>query len=161
MHTVAVADLPRPRRTPSSRSGLWHEITQDHINQFAAATGDHQWIHVDPGRAAAARSAGRSRTVTWSFIAARFDALVRVHDATQAINYGLGARPSRHCLPGHRCGSPQPWRRVEPVPAGFRVTFAGIVACDASRKPACADPVLYRLFRPPDSAGDSAGGISS
>ena len=29
----------------------WHEITQDRINAFAEATGDHQWIHVDPERA--------------------------------------------------------------------------------------------------------------
>jgi len=31
----------------------WHEITQDQVNRFADATGDHQWIHVDPERAAA------------------------------------------------------------------------------------------------------------
>ena len=31
----------------------WHEVTQDRINAFAEATGDHQWIHVDPEKAAA------------------------------------------------------------------------------------------------------------
>ena len=32
--------------------GEWHEITQERVDQFAEATGDHQWIHVDPARAA-------------------------------------------------------------------------------------------------------------
>ena len=43
----------------------WVEITQDQVNLFADATGDHQWIHVDAERAkAGARSAGRSPTAT-------------------------------------------------------------------------------------------------
>ena len=32
--------------------GDWHEVTQERVDQFAEATGDHQWIHVDPARAA-------------------------------------------------------------------------------------------------------------
>ena len=40
------------------------EVTQERINTFADATGDHQWIHVDPARAAPARSAAPSRTAT-------------------------------------------------------------------------------------------------
>lgn len=37
----------------------WMEITQDRVNLFAEATDDHQWIHVDPERAAAGRSAAQ------------------------------------------------------------------------------------------------------
>ena len=36
-----------------TRLGEWHTVTQEEINQFAEATGDHQWIHVDPERARA------------------------------------------------------------------------------------------------------------
>ena len=43
----------------------WHDITQEQVDTFADATGDHQWIHVDPERAAErARSAAPSRTAT-------------------------------------------------------------------------------------------------
>ena len=42
----------------------WVEITQDRVDQFADATGDHQWIHVDVERAKDAPSAGPSPTVT-------------------------------------------------------------------------------------------------
>lgn len=42
----------------------WVAIEQDRIDLFADATGDHQWIHVDPERAADARSARASRTAT-------------------------------------------------------------------------------------------------
>ncbi len=49
--TVAVDDLASLAGKHLGRSG-WHEITQERVNLFADATGDHQWIHVDPGRAA-------------------------------------------------------------------------------------------------------------
>ena len=42
----------------------WLEITQDRVNLFADATDDHQWIHLDAERAAAGRSAPRSRMAT-------------------------------------------------------------------------------------------------
>ena len=60
----------RPRRTDEARrqdlgTSDWIEVTQERINTFADATGDHQWIHVDPERAKArAPSARRSRTAT-------------------------------------------------------------------------------------------------
>ncbi len=46
----------------------WHLVTQEEINEFADATHDHQWIHVDPERARRnPRSAGPSRTATTPF----------------------------------------------------------------------------------------------
>ena len=49
---VPVADLPSWVGKEIG-PGEWHEITQERVDQFAEATGDHQWIHVDPERAAA------------------------------------------------------------------------------------------------------------
>jgi len=48
---VPVADLPSWVGKEVG-PGPWHEITQERVDQFAGATGDHQWIHVDPVRAA-------------------------------------------------------------------------------------------------------------
>jgi acyl dehydratase len=50
-HTMAVADLPG-FETVVLGPGPWHEVSQQQVNQFADATGDHQWIHDDPERAA-------------------------------------------------------------------------------------------------------------
>ena len=50
--TLTVDELERSSDRELGTSA-WHEITQDQINTFADATGDHQWIHVDPEKAAA------------------------------------------------------------------------------------------------------------
>ena len=53
-----------PIGEPLGQSGLY-EVTQEAVNRFADATGDHQWIHVDPERApGTVPSAARSRTAT-------------------------------------------------------------------------------------------------
>jgi acyl dehydratase len=90
MHTVTVAELPTLETTVLG-PGRWQEISQQQINQFADATGDHQWIHVDPERAA---TGPFGRTIahgylTLSLIPALLDELLQVHDVAQAINYGL------------------------------------------------------------------------
>ncbi|HSP73322.1 MAG TPA: MaoC family dehydratase, partial [Gaiellaceae bacterium] len=69
----------------------WQEIRQERIDAFADATGDHQWIHVDPERAAAGPFGG---TIAHGFLTlsmlpqATFE-LMHVEDASTAINYGL------------------------------------------------------------------------
>ena len=69
----------------------WIEITQERINQFALATGDHQWIHVDPQRA----SQGPFGTpiahgfLTLSLMPAFFDSAMKIDDIRMAVNYGV------------------------------------------------------------------------
>src|SRR6267142_2086954 len=72
----------------------WHEITQDRINAFAEATGDHQWIHVDPERAKAGPFGGTIAHGFWTLSAAPF--ILRGGEGVQirlpsrmGINYGL------------------------------------------------------------------------
>ena len=52
MTTTTMAELPGLVGTELGSSD-WHEVTQEHVDEFAAATGDHQWIHVDVERAKA------------------------------------------------------------------------------------------------------------
>ncbi len=60
--TATIAEMPGLKGTELGTSD-WYEITQEAVNTFADATGDHQWIHVDVERAKAeSPSAGRSRT---------------------------------------------------------------------------------------------------
>src|SRR5690348_18416622 len=70
----------------------WHEITQEQVNLFADATGDHQWIHVDPERAATGPFGGpiAHGYLTLSMAVALLDDILHVDGVAQVVNYGLG-----------------------------------------------------------------------
>ena len=137
MRIVDVADLPSLETTVLG-PGRWHEVSQQQINQFADATGDHQWIHVDPERAA---SGPFGRTIahgylTLSLIPVLLADLLQVRDAAQAINYGLGRARFPAPVPvGSRVRLTAIVEKVEPVPSGFQLSLASTVECDAAPKP--------------------------
>jgi acyl dehydratase len=155
VHTVAVADLPALETTVLG-PGPWHEVSQQQVNLFADATGDHQWIHVDPERAA---TGPFGRTIahgylTLSLVPALLDELVQVRDAAQAINYGLGKARFPAPVPvGSRVRLTAVAEKVEPVPSGFQVTLAVTIDCDAAPKPAYVAQVLYRFGPTEPTAG--------
>src|SRR3954465_5314031 len=69
----------------------WVEITQQQIELFAQATGDHQWIHVDPERAA---QGPFGTTIAHGFLPLSllprlFDSALQVRDTRMGVNYGL------------------------------------------------------------------------
>ena len=77
-----------------TRVGDWHTVTQEEINAFAEATGDHQWIHVDPERARNGPFGGTIAHGFWTLSAAPF--ILRGGEGIQVrlpsrmgINYGL------------------------------------------------------------------------
>jgi len=77
-----------------TRVGDWHTVTQEEINSFAEATGDHQWIHVDPERAKSGPFGGTIAHGFWTLSAAPF--IMRGGQGVQVrlpsrmgINYGL------------------------------------------------------------------------
>ena len=69
----------------------WREMTQEEVNAFADATGDHQFIHVDPERARETPFGGTIAHgfLTLSLVAPITQSLLRVSDAGMAVNYGL------------------------------------------------------------------------
>src|SRR6185369_5655350 len=73
-------------------TGEWFEVTQDQVNQFADVTHDHQFIHVDPERAAASPFGG---TIAHGFLtlsllsAMNYNGLPKVREQTMGINYGF------------------------------------------------------------------------
>jgi acyl dehydratase len=85
----------------------WMEISQERINQFADATGDHQWIHIDVERAKRESPMGGPIAhgyLTLSLIPMLKDEIYAIEGATAGINYGLNSV-----------------RFLAPVPAGARV----------------------------------------
>src|ERR1700746_3189296 len=69
----------------------WREVTQDQVDKFADATGDHQWIHVDVERAKAGPFGGpiAHGYLTLSLAPALLDAVLEVSGVSMSINYGL------------------------------------------------------------------------
>jgi len=69
----------------------WHEITQEQVNAFADATGDHQWIHVDTDRAASGPFGGTIAHgyLTVSLLPIFSMEIFRIENLTMGINYGL------------------------------------------------------------------------
>src|SRR5687768_16168889 len=91
----------------------WLEITQERIDTFAGATGDHQWIHVDPGRAATGPfgTTIAHGYLTLSLVIPLWTELLRIEGISMAVNYGLNKV-----------------RFPAPVPVGSKIRLAAKVA---------------------------------
>jgi acyl dehydratase len=127
----------------------WVEVDQDRIDQFAKATGDHQWIHVDPERAAAGPFGGTVAHgfLTLSLLPLMFDTGFSVADVKLGINYGLNRVrfpapvPVGSCLRGH-------FKLVafEPLEGGAQLTVEVSIEREGSAKPVCVAESVTRRF---------------
>ncbi|QKV20354.1 MaoC family dehydratase [Oricola thermophila] len=92
MATITVDDIPGAIGTEIGRSD-WRTVTQEMINLFADATDDHQWIHLDPERAA--RETPFGGTIAHGFLTLSllstlaYEALPQLEGSTMGINYGF------------------------------------------------------------------------
>src|SRR5260370_7464131 len=92
--TITSVDELKQHVGKETRVGDWHTVTQEEINAFADATGDHQWIHVDPERAKSGPFGGTIAHGFWTLSAAPF--IMRGGQGIQVklpsrmgVNYGL------------------------------------------------------------------------
>src|SRR3954467_2985274 len=89
--TTTMAEVPGLVGTELGSSD-WHEVTQEAVNLFADATGDHQWIHVDVERATAESPYGGPIApgyLTPSLLIPLFEQVLTVTDIAMGVNYGL------------------------------------------------------------------------
>lgn len=127
----------------------WIEITQDDVDTFADATRDHQWIHVDPERAAGGPfgSTIAHGYLTLALVIPLWSELLQVENVGMSVNYGL----NRLRLPA-------------PVPVGSRIRLHGKIAStgevaggvqvvadltmevEGSEKPALVAEAVYRFY---------------
>jgi acyl dehydratase len=130
----------------------WVEITQDRINQFADATGDEQWIHVDPDRAA--RELPGKTTIahgllTLSLIPMFMRSIVGLKGLKNTINYG--ANRIRYLSPvpaGSRLRARISVAQAEDVPPdALRVTYNVTIEIDGGKRPACVAEVIGQHYR--------------
>jgi acyl dehydratase len=123
----------------------WHKITQEQVNAFADATGDHQWIHVDVERAASGPFGGTIAHgyLTVSLLPVLSMEIFRVENLTMGINYGLDrVRFPSPVLTGSSI-------RAEATLTGVRQTHLGSLASirmrveiDGQDKAACVADTL-------------------
>ena len=130
-------------------SGDWHEVTQEQINQFADATGDHQWIHTDVERAKKGPFGGpiAHGYFTLSIIPVLLRDVMSVEGMRMGINYGLNKLRLPAPVPiGSKIRANVKCASVEEVSGGLQGTFDVTVEVDGQDKPGCVAQVIYRYY---------------
>ncbi|GAA2107356.1 MaoC family dehydratase [Streptomyces synnematoformans] len=150
--TVTVNGLAELRKLAGSDLGTtaWTEITQDRIDAFADATGDHQWIHTDPERAAAGPfgAAIAHGHLTLSLFLPLFTGLLAVEGVTTKVNYGLNRVRFPAPVPaGARIRLAARLAEVADVPGGgVQLTVDGTIEIEGGAKPACVLQSISRFY---------------
>jgi acyl dehydratase len=128
--------------------GEWREITQEQVNRFADATGDHQWIHVDVERARAESPFGGPIAHGYLTLALSnlfLPQLIAVPAASAGVNYGTGRVRFPAPVPvGSRVRGGAEIASVEEVPGGLQTTITITIEVEGGTKPACVIESLSR-----------------
>ena len=127
----------------------WMEITQERVNQFADATGDHQWIHIDPERAKAGPFGGpiAHGYLTISLAPVLLGSVIRVDGISMGVNYGLNKLRFPSPVPvGSKLRLGAVLANVEDVAGGVQVTMDLTFEVDGQAKPACVAQAVYRYY---------------
>jgi acyl dehydratase len=149
--SVTVNGLDELKKLAGSDLGTsdWIEITQDRINTFADATGDHQWIHVDPDRAADGPFGApiAHGYLTLSLFIPLFTELLDVQGVTTKVNYGLNkVRFPSPVKVGARIRLAARLAEVEDVPGGVQIAVDGTIEIEGGAKPAAVLQSLSRFY---------------
>jgi acyl dehydratase len=128
----------------------WIEITQEQVNLFADATGDHQWIHVDPERAKAESPFGGPIAhgyLTLSLGPALMSSILTVRGFRMGLNYGCGKVRFPSPVPvGSKLRLGATLESVDEIPGGVQVTLVLSFEVDGADKPSCVAQVIYRYY---------------
>ncbi len=132
-------------------TGDWLEVTQERINLFADATGDHQWIHIDVERAKAESPYGTTIAhgfLTMSLMVELMAKTVQVKiPVKMGINYGLNKVRFVSAVPaGAKIRSRVVLQNLEDFPGGQQLTWGITVEREGSDKPACVAEWLTRYY---------------
>jgi acyl dehydratase len=129
----------------------WLEITQERIRQFAGATDDQQWIHIDPERAQ--RESPYGATIAHGFLTLSLlpkflkDSL-QLSDSRMAINYGLNrVRFPSAVRAGSRIRARIVLQSVRDVADAVEAAYSITIECQDAKKPCCVAELLARYYR--------------
>ena len=126
----------------------WIDITQERVDRFAEATGDHQWIHVDVERAIAESPFGGPIAhgyLTLGLSNLFLPELIEVPGASAGVNYGTGKVRFPAPVPvGSRVRGGAEIVHVEDIPGGLQTTITITIEIEGNDKPACVMESLSR-----------------
>jgi acyl dehydratase len=128
----------------------WVLVTQEHINQFAQATGDHQWIHVDVERAKAGPFGApiAHGFLTLSLIPTFFASAVHIAQVRMGVNYGLNRVRFMGPVPvNSRLRASIKLLKAEPIDNdGMQFTWEVTTEREGVAKPVCIAESISRLY---------------
>ena len=128
----------------------YHTVSQEQVNLFADATGDHQWIHTDPVRAAAGPF-GQTIAhgyLTLSLLPVLLATVLRVEGVGMGVNYGTNkVRFTSPVLVGSQIRAGASLAFVEEIKGGAQVALDVTVEMKDAAKPSCVAQVVYRYYR--------------
>jgi acyl dehydratase len=128
----------------------WITITQEQVNLFAQATGDHQWIHVDPVRAAQGPFGApiAHGFLTLSLLPVFFESAMAITQSRMGVNYGLNKVRFTAPVPvGSRLRARMSLLASEAIEhQGVQMTWAVVVEREGAEKPVCVAESLVRRY---------------
>ena len=128
----------------------WHEVTQEQVNQFAEATGDHQWIHVDPERAKSGPFGGpiAHGYLTLSMAPGLLQEVLTIEGFSMGVNYGINKLRFPAPVPvGKRLRVGATLKAADDVAGGVQPTLELSFEVEGQEKPACIAEVVYRYYQ--------------
>ena len=149
MREVAVADVPTLVGQELGVSD-WLEITQDRVNRFADATGDHQWIHVDIERATKELGGPIAHGyLVLSLIPFLARNIIRYEGVSRGINYGSNKVRFTNTVPvGARIRMKLKMLSCEARGGGFQVTNQCTIEVENEERPACVAEIVSLVYPP-------------
>ncbi len=128
----------------------WLAVDQERIDRFADATGDHQWIHVDPTRAKAESPFGATIAhgyLTLSLLPHMMLETLEVQGGRMSINYGLNrVRFAAPVRAGDRIRARFTLAALEDIPGGIQLTWHALIEIEGQHKPACVAEMIARRY---------------
>ncbi|MBU7576062.1 MAG: MaoC family dehydratase [Hydrogenophaga sp.] len=128
----------------------WVAITQEQVNRFAEATGDHQWIHVDVERAKAGPFGGpiAHGFLTLSLLPVFFESSFDIRNTRMGVNYGVNRVRFTAPVPvGSRLRARLTLQAIEPIEqGGQQMTWGVVVEREGADKPVCFAESLVRQY---------------
>jgi acyl dehydratase len=128
----------------------WLAITQERVDQFAEATDDHQWIHVDPERAERESPFGRTIAhgyLTLSLVSSLIAQIVEATGFRMGINYGADKIRFPTPVPvGSRIRASATLDEATPFEGGVQMNLGVTIEVEGQAKPALAASILFRRY---------------
>lgn len=128
----------------------WFTVNQERVNQFAEATGDHQWIHLDVERSKKESPYGTTIAhgfLTLSLLPMIMQSAVSMPEAKLSVNYGLNKVRFPAPVPvGSKVRGRLALKDVEDIEGGVQVTWAVTIEREGGDKPVCVAESIARRY---------------